>query len=429
MSLVKVALNRMTKMFNVGKLSDGALKTIQSAGGAIRPAEQMAEGMIRGQRNRLGTALKEKGILSDLIARSGSGAATIPSSYGPFVTKGNIHVDSGLKDPILKAQLINHEGYERAELLSRGMAGTPGSGTIWHPKMGFNTKPGLFQRFRDTAERFHVAKPVDWLHRKATGISVPEQQAFQNFQKDHVVIGRHVNLSVLGQESNDMRKLHKFHNSPETFIPGMRRDSGEAQLVERITGKRYGQDPITKLDLEKLRNHKNEVSLSRGPNKDFDASGHVIRDSGIMQDVNHSQYFKEHPGVGLRRLSQRTEQTSLPSLKGQYGKQDIKQSRNIYNLKSDLRMKNADIDFNKQYNRGKAVFENPSIATPKETKAMHLNRAANYANQRKELMSQKQNYWQQKYKPTQVQSEINATNTTHLNQGSMRLKDRLLQST
>jgi hypothetical protein len=421
MSLVKVALNRMTKMFNVGKLSDGALKTIQSAEGAIRPSKQMAEGMIQGQRNKLGPALKEKGFFNNVVAAMGGGAATTKG--------GNIHIHDNIKDPILKAQFINHEGYERAELLNRGYMGTPGSGNIWHPKLGGNANPGLSQKIHDTAERFHLKRPLDWIYRKSTGMSEVERQTLQDFQKNHVLVGKHINLAVLGQESNDIRKLHKFHNARETFLPGARRGNGEAQLIEQITGKRYGQDPITKLDLEKLRNHKNEVTLKRGPYKELDLSGHVIKDSEAIQSVNRRRYFKEHPGVNFRKLNQSTGKTSLPDLKGKYSKQDIKQSKDIYEMKYNLDRKYRDIESDKKFKRSQELFANPSLATPEEAKRMHLNRAANYANQRKELMSQKQNYWQQKYKPTQVQSEINATNTTHLNQGSMRLKDRLLQST
>lgn len=97
-------------------------------------------------------------------------------------------------------------------------------------------------------------------------LSVDQAKGFvENIRNSKSPVGSHMNLGVIGKESNDIRTnpyLRKLQ------FPEYRKVSGEAAAVKAITGKKYGADKITKKDLKKLESPK-QVEIDSNGNKEL----------------------------------------------------------------------------------------------------------------------------------------------------------------
>lgn len=68
--------------------------------------------------------------------------------------------------------------------------------------------------------------------------------------------GTHMNLGILGNEANDVRKANIINKSIASPLVNARNDSTEAGILKNITGKNYGEDKFTGKDINKLVKHR-----------------------------------------------------------------------------------------------------------------------------------------------------------------------------
>jgi len=304
-SLIKVAANRYTKLFNAGGLSDNAISTLRQAGpaasqlnskitakgasalqqaagavaddskkarslthqinaakaqGPLRPLDQMIDGMDRGNRQILGDKLKEKGALNQLMALSMGGYATADDAVysaakNPFrrlLSPLHGFFDGKQKDRLHGALGVRHEVHEVSESGRGNMA------EIVRPLAGLQKR--MVER---AAAKAHEGK--GFAYKILSGILGHDDavKAIDHVNDNNIgqTVGKHFNLAVLGKESNDVRKLSKLHGASLDRMTKLRdKKTGETGLLNRLTGKVYGKDAFTPSDLDKLRHAPHDVS-------------------------------------------------------------------------------------------------------------------------------------------------------------------------
>jgi hypothetical protein len=219
--------------------------------GALRSPARYAKGMREG----VGAIAKKVGadftavkrldtVQGDGIVRSG-GYTTVASRDGGihiYHDKGissDIHIgESKARKDIAHQSGLMHESFEAEQIrrdLSRGVIDTGAAQLTLKKYKEYALRKGIPEKSLKDTERF--------LNQAAS----PASRAV--LVKDGKEVARHQSLVVLGKESNMIR------TNPYLRVHGLsknRMESGEANFISKITGKKYGVDRFTGKDLKKL---------------------------------------------------------------------------------------------------------------------------------------------------------------------------------
>lgn len=255
MSLIKLAENAFTKRFLNGKLSGEALSKIKNAG-MVRSKDIMLDGLHRGTQNivsQKGGEIHGSGFINKVIAFSRGGYAQtggnikhIGDSFFKFLTP--LHsVFTPNQNKANHALAMRHEADEVREA---------GKGTIARV---FNK---ITPKERKVSHEFlkNLENNKGWRAKLVNRFAQEDMsETLREVLKNNIgkQVGAHNNLAVIGRESNNVLKL-KMHGVEFDKMHKLRgsRGSNEISLINRISGKKYGQDFLTKRDLKKIRNAK-----------------------------------------------------------------------------------------------------------------------------------------------------------------------------
>lgn len=262
MSLIKLAGNAFTKRFLNGKLSGEALSKIKNAG-MVRSKDTMLDGLHYGTQNivrQKGGEIHGSGFMNKVIAYSHGGYAQMNSNVkhigdSPFKFLTPLHsVFTPNQNRANHALAMRHEADEVREA---------GKGTVARV---FNK---ITPKERKASHKFlkNLESNKGW-RAKLVSLSGQKEDISKGIHevlKSNIgkQVGVHSNLAVLGRESNNVLKL-KMHGVEFDKMHKLRGSSGsnETSLINRISGKKYGQDFLTKKDLKKMRNAKPDFETS-----------------------------------------------------------------------------------------------------------------------------------------------------------------------
>ena len=210
-SFEKQALRRIITELAKGKVSMGLDKLVQL--GAVKPVKTYTKGMRLGNDNlakKLGTIIQKPSSSEIERATSGSGYLTIPGRERDKILASRL-LSNQFPTKHTHQGMIRHELFEAMEARAAHKAGTMGT--------TLNGKPGL----KATAFTQEISPGV------------------------HIGVGLHISPRVLARESELVRKNPYLSKS----FKRIRGDSGEADTIERLTGKKYGVDKMTGKDYYK----------------------------------------------------------------------------------------------------------------------------------------------------------------------------------
>lgn len=254
--LEKIAATRLAKELAEGNVSVDPLVLAKRK--FLRNPEAYEKGMKKGTSNILDSVNAD---VSKPNPSSGVGEHLTPGSGGYFTSTGKdgkIHVLNarehssvhGLNpksgepysrqlDGLVHQQNIRHESHE-AQAIRRAL--TEGGKVDPQKTIDYLNHVDMYQ------DRYNVdPKKLNPIRRflKAMQIIVPSAIIHKNGEK----VGAHQDLVVLARESNSNRLNPYLKHIGLTPI---RKATGEAALIEKITGKRFGVDKMTKTDFRKL---------------------------------------------------------------------------------------------------------------------------------------------------------------------------------
>lgn len=226
----KVALQRLVK-----ELAKGTVKTpldtlVQKAG--LRSANTYAAGMKKGNKylqKLQGTPITvpKPGTFQQHLTEDAGGGLALPNPEKNRIDVLLNRKISRLAGKNERELVARHELFEAGEVKKHMKTGPIKA--MRQPKVD-RLPAVLTDKFLSTHDRF------------ATKRSVVRPQVFR---KDNEVIGVHMNPSILTRESNVVRSNPYLHNS---VLIKHRVSDGEGQLVQHITGKKYGVDKMTGKD-------------------------------------------------------------------------------------------------------------------------------------------------------------------------------------
>ena len=288
MTLIKLAANAFTKRFTTGALSPEALGRIRSAG-MIRNGEKIVEGFNKGTEGYLkkkNVDVKTTGLMNKAIALTGGGYAATGS---PEYKMSVLHInDSKLKylspmhsiftptkNKTAHALAFKHEAHEVSEVGKGNFA------KIYSPLTDKERKSSSDLLSSIQNNTGIGGRLLNYNHDLVKHVKGQYEKLLPQIIQNDVgkAVGAHHNLAVLGKESNDVRTLKGLYGVDTSRIENLRHNkTQEPKLLQRITGKRYGVDPFTKEDLNKLRTAKHDFSLNT---PEFGGSG-VIPTSGFL---------------------------------------------------------------------------------------------------------------------------------------------------
>ncbi len=255
--LDKIASSRLIREISKGSIKDLRDKLpIFANRGFLRRPSVYSEGMIKGtdEINALNNTVISKSstgssyrtsVLKDgkhIIEHPGLGRGTEQARKLGLIPKENTYLSDQISK-LVHQQGLRHEAYESTALRKLhdrypGYSDQSLGNMISQYKTLIELDPANKVLKRDL--RYLTNKKVVPLHGEVRTHSGK-------------IIGNHADLSVLGKESNDVLK------NPYLQAYGLqkvRRVLGEAKLLEKITGKRYGTDKFTNKDLLKLEKFK-----------------------------------------------------------------------------------------------------------------------------------------------------------------------------
>ena len=272
--LEKVALRKIVEQIAKGNVKKHLLDLAEQ--GFIKSPKVYAEGMKRG--NAVLSKQFQAPISRSAAGRDNHMTSTLNASGGAALlthkTGPKIHHAVGKKSPLsinflpdtpYSKQLNNinasaairhelHEANEARHLVGQGK---------WKRVSKQESIAGLKKRLSSIGvhEVPHLDKHVPRIESNSLKLDAPPI-----VDRDLGVIGNHLSTRVLGRESEDVRKNPYLRISPMARLRGY----GEADLIHKLTGKRYGQDKMTGKDLKKL--HNAPVSVDQAGNKYIDAT-------------------------------------------------------------------------------------------------------------------------------------------------------------
>lgn len=225
MSIVKLATNAFTRNFLDNKLSKNALNKIRKSG-ILRSENQIIDGINRGSQKLIGN---NKIIKDNLTTEQKLMALT----NGGYYQKNNEIVT--LSNSKLKYLSPLHKFFNRSEnKINDALA-------IRHEAYEYNeSKKGLIANI-------YKKRNTKWYDKyNPDNIKIIDNN--ESLQR----VGLHNNLSVLGKESNDVKRFSIYKDIDN--LKDLRNNTGENILLKRITGKNYGDSFLSKKDLKKLKN-------------------------------------------------------------------------------------------------------------------------------------------------------------------------------
>lgn len=272
--LEKVALTRLVKELAKKPASRSTLSSLFDKG-VIRSPGQYAEGMRKGNNslaqkvNATISTSKPETLFSEVTASSG-GYATVANSKGT----SNIYHDREQSafstgegpfknreshqkqfDELMHQAGIRHEVFE-ARAVKDSLA--KGEGLNLHQR---GPRKEALKEYSDMSNTPEKTKS-QW-DRSMNHLAFPKIQAQLHNNSSGQLVGSHMNLSVLGRESELIRKNPYLHRSP---LATVRSFTGENKYIQHLTGKKYGADKITGKDISKL---------TKAPHSDVNENGLV----------------------------------------------------------------------------------------------------------------------------------------------------------
>jgi hypothetical protein len=270
MSLIKIA-SAIDRAFLRGELTQKGLKTIKN-NGMLRSKETILNGFKEGTKNialKKGYKIKqgkELNFLEKLETLKGGGYTT-----NPMIKEIRSIGDSKLRylSPTLFKLTNNkpgtialrHEAYEAVE---------DGKGNLARLfKRATNKQLKKYdQNIQNIQNNKGIrGKFINFIDKQTGSHGSVKNSALETYQKMiNNKIGRptgnHFNLAVLGRESNDAKQF-QMYNIKIPIMHKLRNMTGESNLLQRITGKTYGEHFNIK-DLKKLRKAKHTGFLNDG---------------------------------------------------------------------------------------------------------------------------------------------------------------------
>lgn len=254
--------NRLVKELMRGGLSKS---TVAAAKPFLRSKDRMVQGLEKGVANRVA---KGKGayLPKSLMSLAGGGGLT---------TAGQVHVIGNSPAHKMGAKLV-------------GTLAGKGGGSI------MNSRDFHAARAATAAHEGHEFSALGNLQ-KAVSKGRPFHGVAPSIHNNKLV-GMHMSPAVLGHEMNDIRRL-KVHGADMTSFEKSRRNTGEAGMIKRVTGKDYGQTSLTRRDIGKLGKMK-PVSRRIGDMPTSAKKALAMQPAVIHGSVKAGQAFKD----GMNRV-------------------------------------------------------------------------------------------------------------------------------
>lgn len=256
--LEKVALTRLVKEIARGSVSAtpasllerGMLRSPSTYSRGARVANDKLQAKLGVNVNKASS----KGLTS-IIAPQAGGYASLPrkgenptvifGKSSPLVQDMDIGAANGGHSKALRGMQhqagISHELFE-AEAIKRRSRKEPVRDRSSRSAANYAaTSQALPQAGFSAKDTYHVLRGVKDMDAPRLGAELHHSSYGQ--------VGGHMSLDVLGRESNLVRANPYMAKSP---LSNIRSQTGEADYLHKITGKRYGSDRFSGKDLKKL---------------------------------------------------------------------------------------------------------------------------------------------------------------------------------
>ena len=208
MSIIKLA-DAITRAFQNGALSNSSIKRLKQSG-ILRSPERMVAGMQAGTQN-IANKLKVR-ILEPQTYKD----QKLVKTYGNYITYRH---PNGQED-------IYHN-YNNA--------------------FKYTNPISLIGRKGATNHALALRHEIDEMRESGKG------NLASMLLKSGKPIGQHNNLSVIGEESNNVHILKNLYGAKES-LSKLRHKTQEDTLFKRVTGKDYGKEHLNKKELLKMKN-------------------------------------------------------------------------------------------------------------------------------------------------------------------------------
>mgnify|MGYP002344774027 FL=1 len=233
----KVALRRAVAEFAKGKISMKIEEMVRR--GVVKSPNTYAKGMRKGNDNIAkqvgGKIMRARGDAPKLLAERAGGYVAIPDR------KHGATIITDKKNSVMFPTKGAHQSFIRHELFETMDANAKRSKISNH----YKNLPNTYGAFRDAGADHRLADKTQKLVQHHGSIK-PSKFAAKIDDKE-IPVGTHYSPRVLTRESEMARKNpHVQH-----ILQRVRQGSGEARMIQRITGKQYGVDKMTSKDHRK----------------------------------------------------------------------------------------------------------------------------------------------------------------------------------
>ena len=256
--LEKIALRRVIS--EIAKGLSTPLETLVSKG-FVKGESAYNKGMKLGNRN----IAKKLGVT---ISKGNSkGENVISNSGGGYITMnrgGDTRIIANPKPLYLSRQSPVHQGFVRHELFEAGVAKNPNSKTLsGNRSILSNAYSHIPEEVKNSIGEHEIAKEKYHVLRGMTDAPIHgDPVVIKN--KAGGIVGQHLSPQVLTQESEMVRK-----NPYLSRLKSMRSITGEDNLVQQATGKKYGVDKMTGKDHAKANNYITGEHFDENSGKSF----------------------------------------------------------------------------------------------------------------------------------------------------------------